>query len=102
MAISDEHKSQLTAIGGVLNQRRAKETVLDGYYEGHTPMPTAVTDARVTKAYRRLVGVSESPWGSLIVDSVTDRLSVTGINSGDKAMDAALWEIWQNNNLDAE
>lgn len=102
MAISGEHKSQLEAIGSVLSGRRSRESTLDGYYEGHAPMPKAVTDARVTKAYRRLVGVSDSPWGSLIVDSVTDRLSVTGIKSGDKAMDAALWEIWQTNNLDAE
>src|SRR4051794_32251825 len=103
MAISAEHKDQLIAIGGVLTQRRSKEATLDSYYEGRSPLPKAVTDARVTQAYRRLVGVSEAPWASLVVDSVTDRLAVTGIKTGDKAMDDALWgDIWQANNLDAE
>ena len=36
------------------------------------------------------------------VDSVMNRLEVTGINSGDKNMDKALWEVWQANSMDAE
>lgn len=102
MPIDDKLKRELVAIGDVLAKRRSNEAYLDAYYEGDAPFPSAIKQARVTKAYRTLVGVSSAPWGSLIVDSVTDRLEVTGISSGDKSIDDALWEMWQQNSMDAE
>lgn len=48
--------------------------------------------------------MAEAPWGSLVVDSVTDRLEVSGIRSAadQKQVDEAVWGIWQDNQMDAE
>ncbi|MCB0237170.1 MAG: phage portal protein [Anaerolineae bacterium] len=37
----------------------------------------------------------------LIVDSLAERLEVTGFTTGDDASDALLWEWWQQNRMDA-
>ena len=37
----------------------------------------------------------------LIVDSLAERLEVTGFTTGDGASDALLWEWWQQNRMDA-
>ena len=49
-----------------------------------------------------LMGLSNAPWGSLVVDSVQDRLEVTGIESDDEDVDDTLWGIWQDNKMDSE
>jgi hypothetical protein len=95
-------RATLASLGGVLAVRASNERRLDRYYEGDCPLPEAIIRARVTKAYRMLMGMSEAPWGSLVVNSVQNRLEVTGINSGDKATDDALWGLWQDNGMDAE
>jgi hypothetical protein len=95
-------RATLASLGGVLAVRASNERRLDRYYEGNCPLPEAIVRARVTKAYRMLMGMSEAPWGSLVVNSVQNRLEVTGINSGDKATDDALWGVWQDNGMDAE
>ena len=103
MATEAELRTQLASLGTVLAARARTERTLDKYYEGDTPLPEAIVRARVTKAYRMLMGLSEAPWGSLVVDSVQNRLEVTGINSGDKAVDSQLWgDVWQANGMDAE
>jgi len=95
-------EEQLATIGAVIAKRARTEHRLDRYYEGDCPLPEAVTKAKVTKAYRMLVGLSDAPWGAVAVDSVLNRLQVTGISSGDKTVDNALWEVWQTNGMDAE
>lgn len=106
MAAKDNVSSlvdQLHLIGDVISDRADQEEKLDTYYEGETPIPPAIVEAKVTNAYRMLMGLSVAPWGSLVVDSVLDRLEVTGINTGDPAMDDRLWEeVWQTNYMDSE
>lgn len=102
MPTEAELRTQLVGLGGVIARRARQERTLDRYYEGDAPLPEAIVRARVTKAYRMLMGMSEAPWGSLIVNSVQNRLEVTGINSGDKTIDDALWGVWQDNGMDAE
>jgi hypothetical protein len=102
MPTETELRTQLANLGTVLGTRASVESKLDRYYEGGTPLPDAVVKARVTKAYRMLMGVSEAPWGNLVVNSVQNRLEVTGINSGDKSIDDQLWGVWQDNGMDAE
>jgi SPP1 Gp6-like portal protein len=102
MALEDELKTQLASLGSVLAKRQRTERYLDGYYEGNAALPDAIVRARITRAYRSLMGVASAPWASLICDSVQNRLEVTGINSGDKSVDDTLWEIWQQNSMDAE
>jgi hypothetical protein len=98
----DELEGQLEAIGSTIARRARNESRLDSYYEGRCPFPKAIQEAKVTKAYRMLIGLSDAPWGGLVVDSVLNRLEVTGISSGDKSVDDAIWQIWQNNAMDAE
>jgi hypothetical protein len=66
-------------------------------------MPIAVTNARLTNLFRYLMPMATSPWGSLIVESVLDRLEPKGIRSPDSDADERTWaEVWQDNCLDAE
>jgi Phage portal protein, SPP1 Gp6-like len=103
MPPSDEElDDQLEAIGGVIAKRARNESRLDSYYEGRCPFPKAIQEAKVTKAYRMLIGLADAPWGGLVVDSVLNRLEVTGISSGDKSIDDALMEIWGSNDMGAE
>jgi hypothetical protein len=102
MATEAELRSQLASLGGVLAVRASDERKLDKYYEGDCPLPDAIVKARVTKAYRMLMGMAEAPWGNLVVNSVQNRLEVTGIASGDKNTDDQLWGVWQDNGMDAE
>ena len=102
MAIDPILKFMLESMGSKLAWRGRNEGVLDSYYDGETPLPDVITNAKVTRAYRMLMGQSTAPWGATVVDAVADRLDVTGIDSGDKAIDSALWGVWQDNQTDAE
>ena len=66
MATEAELRAQLVGLGSVLAARARSERVLDRYYEGDAPLPQAIVQARVTKAYKMLMGMSEAPWGSLL------------------------------------
>lgn len=104
MAEAAELQKQLKALLGELDRRRPACRKQKAYYTGDCPLPAAVVRARVTKAYRMLMPMAEAPWGSLVVDSVQDRLEASGISSpkGDESSDAALWGVWQDNQMDAE
>jgi hypothetical protein len=96
-------KSQLTTLSKVLDGRRDQIRGLALYDEGGCPIPQAIVRARVTRAYRALMPISEAPWGSLIVDSVQDRLEVAGIKDEDNQAAAdRVWDLWQENRMDAE
>ncbi len=100
--IPNEVRGQLKALLSELDKRARLHEKLDRYYEGSAPIPEAIVRAKVTKSYRSLMPVSEAPWGSLIVDSTLDRLEISGIRSEDKAIDEAIWRLWQENHMDAE
>jgi hypothetical protein len=100
--IPNSVRKQLTSLLEELDRRAKLHRKLDRYYEGDMPIPDAIIRAKVTKAYRNLMPVSAAPWGSLIVDSTQDRLEVSGIRSGDKAIDKLVWGLWQDNHMDAE
>ena len=94
--------AKLAQMGGKLATRAGKEANLDRYYDGFAPLPLAIVQANVTKAYTMLMSQSTAPWAATVVDAVADRLAVTGIDSGDKTVDSALWGLWQDNQLDSE
>jgi len=102
MAIDATLQAMLNSMGKKLATRSARENLLDNYYSGLTPLPRAIMMAKVSKAYSMLMSQATAPWGATIVDAVSDRLEVTGIDSGDKSVDTALWGLWQDNQLDAE
>ncbi len=104
MPDADELAKQLNLILPELDRRGKAHRLQESYYTGACPLPTAIVQARVTKAYRMLMPMAEAPWGSRVVDSVQDRLEVSGILSpkGDEGIDAALWGVWQDNQMDSE
>jgi len=93
---------QVDKLASELDKRSIKHALLESYYEGSSPVPTAVTQAKVTQAYRRLMPVADAPWGSLIVGSVLDRLEVGGIRDDDNQAADAVWDVWQQNHMDSE
>lgn len=102
MPTNDELLGQVRVLARELLQRASMSRTLNSYYDGNCPFPTAVVRARMTSAYRTLMPMSEAAWASLVVDSVQDRLEVTGIRSDDDAADEAVWSVWQDNAMDAE
>lgn len=102
VSIPNAVRKQLTALLTELDKRAKEHRKLDRYYEGCSPLPEAIVRAKVTRAYRNLMPVSEAPWGSLVVDSTQDRLEVSGVRSGDKETDKLVWGLWQENHMDAE
>lgn len=104
MATAAELKKQLAALSTELDARCKTVKTQDAYYTGACPLPKAIVQAKVTKAYRMLMPMAEAPWGSLVVDSVQDRLEVSGIRSpkGQENIDDAVWGVWQDNQMDAE
>lgn len=94
--------AQVDKLANELNQRAGRHRTLDSYYDGASPFPVAIKQAKVTQAYRRLMPVADAPWGSLIVGSVLDRLEVGGIRDTDQSAADAVWKLWQQNHMDSE
>jgi len=94
--------AELDSMSNMLAKRATESRLLDTYYEGTAQPPKAIQIAGVTRAYQALMPVSDAPWGSLVVDSVQDRLEVAGIRSADSSVDDVVWGHWQDNGMDAE
>ncbi len=104
MASAIELRRHLAAMSAELDVRAKNHKIQDDYYSGNCPLPRAIEHARVTRAYHMLMPLAEAPWGSLVVDSVTDRLEPAGIRSptGEESNDDAVWGVWQDNQMDSE
>lgn len=97
-------KQQVVELGNVLSERTEEHNRLLPYDEGGSEqtIPAAIVRGRLTRAYRDLMPQSEAPWGSLIVDSVQDRLEVSGVKDDNEAAVERALELWQENSMDAE
>lgn len=74
---------------------------LDAYYEGEQPLTYMHPDL-LREVQDRLQPVVIF-WPQLVVDSVEERLDVTGFRLPDEdAADDDLWRVWQSNDLDEE
>lgn len=106
MPIDPVLAGQIDVLSEELNSRTARHNIVKAYVrrtDGGLAVPRAVSQAKLTNAYRDLMSMSTSPWGKLIVNSKLDRLEVTGIDTGDKDADARVWrEGWQANAMDLE
>lgn len=103
MPTEAELKTQLLTLGNELSKRSRKARELEAYSEDCAPMPAAITRSRLTNAYRLLMPMSSAPWGSVVVESVLDRLEVAGVHDRENEAAAdACWGIWQDNQMDAE
>lgn len=98
----DQATKIIKTLGDELDRRTKIATTLEPYDEGGGAIPAAVQRAKMTTAYQVLMGLSTTPWGSLVVDSALDRLEVSGFRTGDKDTDTKLWQAWQANRMDAE
>lgn len=96
--------AQLVSLSAELDRRVREHERLAPYDEGGCPIPQAIVEAKLQKAYRNLMPTSEAPWGSLVVDSVQDRLEVAGIRDvkGNEDAADAVWGLWQDNGMDSE
>lgn len=101
-SIPNEIKKQLELLLSELKKRGSRARLNELYLDGCPPFPEAIIKAKMTKAYRNLIGVAGAPWASLIVDSSLDRLEISGIKSGDKHADEVVWRAWQENQMDSE
>jgi len=102
MPEEDVLKRDLNNLKNELDKRARQYRKLERYYDGNCPFPDAIRRAKVTKAYRMLLPMSDASWASVVVDSSLDRLEVTGISTGDRIVDRAAWELWQRNGMDAQ
>lgn len=105
MAIAEWLTAQLAVLNAELDHRTARHNHVEPYFEncgGRSPIPQVISNARMTTSYVNLMGMSETPWGKVIVNSKLDRLEVTGIQSGEQNIDEAVWGWWQDEAMDLE
>lgn len=96
------HKADLAELGEKQRKRAENFRLLRFYTRGNGPIPDAIREAGVTKAYRLLMPMSDAPWASVILEAVDDRLEVSGVHTGDDELDKALWGEWRRNGMDSE
>ncbi len=100
--IPSDVASDVKRLCTTLDARFRKHVDIAKYVEGGSPLPAAVVKAKVTRAYRNLMGVSEAPWADLVCSSTADRLEVTGLMDDDKSAADHCWGHWQDNAMDLE
>jgi len=87
--------------------RQESMALMDSYYRGDHPLPflTPAHADKMRNEFRQLLDQSRSNFMRLVVDVVEERLRVEGFRlsaSTDKQADQDSWEIWQENQMDAE
>lgn len=102
MPTESELRDQLKRYSAVLDARISEATTLESYYDGDHPYPPLVQESEVKKAYRMLQRLAPTNWPQSIIDAAVSKLEVQGVRFGDKAADKEVWELWQENGLDAE
>lgn len=71
----------------------------EDYYAGRHPLQFATSKFR--EAFGTLFGAFADNWCQLVVDAAVERLRIVGFRVTDN-VDAAAWELWQENGLDVE
>lgn len=92
--------SRATTMLEALRADRRRVDDLHDYYRGASGLPHVPRQA--SEELRRLVELSRTAWGGLVVDAVAERLVVDGVNctAGSDAS-AAAWSLWQGSSMDA-
>lgn len=102
MLTEDQAIAKSKDLGDELDRRADRVALLDKYVDGPCPLPPSIVQARVTRAYRMLMSMAETPYGRRIIKSASGRMEVGGIRSSDSDADKAVWAAWQANKMDAE
>lgn len=105
-ALQDAITRQVDRLCNELAKRQAEHERIMPYFKrapGRFVIPPSVVQAKLTKSYTAIMGMSDVMWGKLVVASKLDRLEVNGITSPDDAVSEAVWEqVWQENELNLE
>ena len=83
-----------------LAAQRVHAAELWAWYEGEQDYP--VVPGRYRDAYRLLIELSRTPWARLVVDTIAERLHVTGFRSGAVTTDAEAWRLFKASSMDAD
>lgn len=101
MATYEEALRLVDTLSLELSRRTGKVRKHHDYYRGKHPLAFA-SDQFKDYFAERYKGFADN-WTQVIADAPVERLTVTGIQAaGEDQADAALWEVWQRNGLDAE
>ncbi len=81
------------------DEQKEKLITLDQYLTGEQPLSWIAPEiAKSTEGRLRSLVIG---WPRLVISAVEERLDIEGFRSpGSDKPDAALWDIWQRNNLD--
>lgn len=90
----------LRKLGKALDDRLTRLSILTDYYEGRHRL--AYSSQRFRSAFGNLFSTFSDNFCELVVDSAEERLNVEGFRFSEPSGDAAAWEIWQRNAMDAE
>lgn len=78
----------------------AERALNAAYYDSVNPSPDVMSKYR--EAYRRLLQMSKTPWGRLVVDITAERLSINGFRVGASTeVDEQLWQTFRQNRMEA-
>ena len=83
-----------------LGDRMTSLQRFDSYYRGEHRLLFATAKFRET--FGTLFSSFADNWCDLVVDASVERLNVQGFRFGTDDADAEAWDIWQQNDLDAE
>jgi hypothetical protein len=94
--------AEIADMSAELDKRARRFKRIKPYIKGPCPLPEVIVKARVTKAYRMLMGMASTPYGRLIIKAASSRMVVGGVRSTDESADTEVWEMWQANRMDSE
>jgi len=86
-----------------LDAQRSSSRSMFAWYFAEQPAPVYVLDAW-NGPLTRLREIARSAWARLIIDTIAERLEVSGYQSSDhaKAIEANVWRMLQSNGIDAD
>lgn len=91
----------LTASATEANRLETVARYLDGTYPSSVYVPSKVQNKAAAREYAGVVARSRQPVLSLVVDALAQNLYVDGYRVPRSADNAASWEHWQANQMDA-
>jgi hypothetical protein len=94
----------LARLARKLVDRQDHYSTLESYYDGSAAIPVPATKA-IRQSYQRLMAMAGTNYAALVVEAVRERMQPLAFRTGavqDEGGDAAAWDIWQANQLDAD
>lgn len=83
-----------------LAAQRTHAALLWAWYHGEQPPP--VVQSRYRDGYSLFLGIARTPWARLVVDTIAERLHVTGFRSKDVDVEREAWSTFEASHLNAD